>query len=210
MSVDHYATLGVSRGANADEIRAAFRSKASAAHPDRGGDGDAMAAINRAYAVLSNPATRASYDAGGGDQLEKPIEDEARDMLLGAFSQVIDRDDCLAEAARMLAGVKAQIEAHVAEATAKRGRLVKRRDKVKTHGDGENLLHAIVDQHIAGLGRQLEQVARARKVQAQAVQMLAAYELDPDGEPQILRPQSIAWGGFTAFGGTGTSGSSTL
>lgn len=183
--MSHYATLGVSREATAGEIKAAFRAKASAAHPDRGGSTEDMQAINRAYEVLSDEARRAHYDANGADTLDRPVEDEARDMLLGAFSQVIGRDgDWLVEAANMLAGVKAQIEQHVAEATAKRGRLVKRRDKVQAKG--ENLLHNIIDQHIAGLGRQLEQMERARKVQAKAVDMLRSYEIDEEFVAQTL------------------------
>lgn len=201
MTASHYDTLGVPREASADEIKRAWRAKASAAHPDRnGGSTEDMQAINRAYEVLSDSARRAQYDASGTDQLDKPVEDEARDMLLGAFSQVLDRDgDWLLEAEFMLQGVRAQIEAHFAEATAKRGRLVKRRGKVRAKG--ENLLHGIIDQHIDGLAKQLASMERARKVQTCAMQMLRAYELDPDGEPQLARLQALAFGM-----GTQTSG----
>jgi curved DNA-binding protein CbpA len=62
----HYETLGVTRSAAHDELRLAYRRAAQHHHPDRQpGDGHAqhrMAAINEAYAVLSHPQRRASYD----------------------------------------------------------------------------------------------------------------------------------------------------
>lgn len=43
-----WEVLGVSRDADADTIRSAYRSLSSAAHPDKGGSADRMAEINRA------------------------------------------------------------------------------------------------------------------------------------------------------------------
>jgi hypothetical protein len=60
----HYDTLGVRPDATAAEIREAYRRLARRHHPDRGAaDPQAMAAINEAYRVLSDPARRAMYDA---------------------------------------------------------------------------------------------------------------------------------------------------
>ncbi len=63
----HYDTLSVPADATADMVRAAYRKAAQKHHPDRcGGDQDAqrqMAHINAAYAVLSHPQRRASYDS---------------------------------------------------------------------------------------------------------------------------------------------------
>lgn len=44
--------LGVPRGASFEEIEKAYRKKAQLHHPDRGGDGDAMRALNDAYTIL--------------------------------------------------------------------------------------------------------------------------------------------------------------
>jgi DnaJ-domain-containing protein 1 len=43
------AALGVDRGANADTIRAAYRELAIVHHPDRGGNPQQMAELNRAW-----------------------------------------------------------------------------------------------------------------------------------------------------------------
>ncbi|MFO0678963.1 MAG: molecular chaperone DnaJ [Polyangiaceae bacterium] len=66
---DHYVTLGVSRSASPDELKAAFRKLASQHHPDRNpGDPQAAArfkAVNSAYQVLGDPQRRAMYDRFG-------------------------------------------------------------------------------------------------------------------------------------------------
>jgi DnaJ-class molecular chaperone len=59
---DHYATLGVSKTATADDIKRAFRRLASQHHPDKGGDTQKFQAIQQAYATLGDDQKRAEYD----------------------------------------------------------------------------------------------------------------------------------------------------
>lgn len=65
-SPTHYEILGVAADAPADSLRKAYRRAAQRHHPDRSpGDPAAqqrMAHINEAYAVLSHPKRRESYD----------------------------------------------------------------------------------------------------------------------------------------------------
>ena len=69
MSADYYETLGVARDADAAALKSAFRKLAMQHHPDRNpGDAGAEAKfkeINEAYAVLSDPDKRATYDRFG-------------------------------------------------------------------------------------------------------------------------------------------------
>jgi hypothetical protein len=47
-----FKILGLSPSASWKEIEAAYRRKAKIHHPDHGGDGDAMRALNEAYAQI--------------------------------------------------------------------------------------------------------------------------------------------------------------
>jgi curved DNA-binding protein len=63
--MDYYNTLGLKRGASADEIKKAYRSMAMKHHPDRGGDASKFKEIEEAYRTLSDPQKKEIFDLGG-------------------------------------------------------------------------------------------------------------------------------------------------
>ncbi|GAB2748138.1 molecular chaperone DnaJ [Nocardioides pakistanensis] len=68
MSQDLYETLGVSRDADADAIKKAYRRLARQLHPDVNPDPETQERfkdVTRAYEVLSDPEKRRMYDLGG-------------------------------------------------------------------------------------------------------------------------------------------------
>ena len=65
-----YEVLGVAPDATDTQLKTAWRLAAKATHPDAGGDPQAFTAAQHAWEVLSDPGSRASYDAalaGEGD-----------------------------------------------------------------------------------------------------------------------------------------------
>ena len=75
MAVDLYSELGLARGANADEIKKAYRKLAAKLHPDKNPDDDKTAArftqVTAAYNVLSDDDKRKLYDEFGEDGLRE-------------------------------------------------------------------------------------------------------------------------------------------
>lgn len=64
-SLDPYATLGLARGATAQQVARAYRRLAKEFHPDLNpGEGaERMRRLNEAWAILSSTERRAAYDA---------------------------------------------------------------------------------------------------------------------------------------------------
>jgi curved DNA-binding protein len=101
---DYYQILGVSREANGDEIKKAFRQLALQFHPDRNpgdkGAEERFKEIGEAYGVLIDPEKRQSYDfvrqkgagsAPGGD-FHYTQEDILRDLFTNSSGRDIFAD----------------------------------------------------------------------------------------------------------------------
>uniref|UniRef100_A0A7S0SLL4 J domain-containing protein n=1 Tax=Mantoniella antarctica TaxID=81844 RepID=A0A7S0SLL4_9CHLO len=66
-----YNVLGVSKGADAAEIKKAYRKAAIKNHPDKGGDPEKFKEVTGAYEVLSDPDKREIYDQYGEEGLKE-------------------------------------------------------------------------------------------------------------------------------------------
>lgn len=86
---DYYEILGVSKSANPEELKRAYRKSALEYHPDRNksaGASEKFKEINEAYEILSNPEKKAAYDQFGHAAFE-PGGGGAGGPFAGGFGQ---------------------------------------------------------------------------------------------------------------------------
>jgi curved DNA-binding protein CbpA len=88
-----YETLGVSKDADAAQIKKAHRKKAKANHPDQGGSKEAFLAVQKSYDILSDEQRRAHYDQTGSDNDGKSIHVVAMQSLIALLHKVIESYD---------------------------------------------------------------------------------------------------------------------
>lgn len=88
-SRDPYTVLGVARDADANAIKSAYRKLAQQLHPDRNPDDpqaeEEFKRVSQAYAVLSDPESRRSYDEFGEISLDPNFDAEKARSFGGAF-----------------------------------------------------------------------------------------------------------------------------
>jgi curved DNA-binding protein CbpA len=77
---DYYAVLGVSKDADPEVIKAAYRTLAKKYHPDTsGGSAERFLQISRAWEVLCNPYLRRAFDKTGTGGGQKPSPEEKKE-----------------------------------------------------------------------------------------------------------------------------------
>jgi len=97
MEHDYYHVLQITPAATFDEVHKAYRTLAMRYHPDRNptpGAGSEMAAINEAYAVLSDPARRREYDR---ERVMSGPFDVAGPILRAAYETLLKQGWIVAE-----------------------------------------------------------------------------------------------------------------
>jgi curved DNA-binding protein CbpA len=84
-----YDTLGVPRDAKPRDIKAAYRKRAAAAHPDKGGSDVELQAINAAWDTLGDPEKRRRYDETGEVTGATATMSRGEERFLQALDEVL-------------------------------------------------------------------------------------------------------------------------
>lgn len=96
---DYYEILGADVATSSRDMERLYKRQAARCHPDRGGSEDEMKALNEAYSVLKDTASRREYDARRRPQQSVPLpftsasHPTAQDI--GAFGRFLSAFLCL-------------------------------------------------------------------------------------------------------------------
>lgn len=177
--MSHYETLGIKPDATPDEVKRAYRKKASENHPDRNdGDHSKMQMINKARDVLIDPRRRAEYDETGNVEGETPIEHRAAHTLAEFFAAALGAD-----APNLIIAVREMLKMQADEcrrtargAAGKRAKYLARREKIKTKAGHQNIVHGLIDAAVVDLDAVIVKAEETLEVNALAGKMADAYE----------------------------------
>lgn len=187
-----YDMLGVSKGASADEIKRAYRSKAKSLHPDRNdGDDTAFKELKAAYDVLKDDEKRAYYDEHG----EAPEDDDSSDpvfaILVEMFDNILQRDvplhvNYLDLMRDTLKSALVEVSAAKSEASKELKQLDKLSKKFKrVKGDtANNFFLSMIETKRSHAKRRLDRVDAGRVHITNALKLLSDFEFTPDDRPE--------------------------
>lgn len=198
-----YEELGVAPDATPEQINAAYRRKARAAHPDAGGNRDAFARLSRAVAILRDPQRRETYDRTGNaeDQPQGPM---AAHVLAEAFSVAMQQHDprhvdLIATVDTMLAGRLNEIKAERSKTLGKQRRNADAMTRLIRKADqpGSNILGNILAQAADDLGRELSRMDEIEALITEARELAKGWtwKVEP-------RPMQTTWFTTTPAGST--------
>lgn len=177
---DHYSTLGVPSDADADAIKRAYRKRSSEPHPDKeGGSHEAQQAVNAAYAVLSDPERRARYDAGEPEQAAGPSA--AEQVVIQSFIAALQKPgdtNLIGSARARITRLLQSLDSAVNDSRRERNKLEKKAKRLVFKGQGESLLHMVIESRCEEINKLLDQATRDRPNLEQALEILDQYE-DP-------------------------------
>lgn len=201
---DLYETLGVPREAKARDIKAAYRKRAAAAHPDKGGSDAEAQAINEAWETLGDPARRARYDATGEVEGTKSTLSPGEELFVQILDQQLSavlsegRGNLLAKVERELkklerhqAGTIEMIRERIALVAAQLGRFVLvGGPESEGSGQTENLIESKLKRAAEGL-RISEVEGGVRLVATKAALSICKGYRDTEHEEKT---DGAAWG----------------
>lgn len=174
-----YATLGVAQDASQEDIKDAFRRRAQATHPDKGGAPGEFERVREAYEVLSDPTRCRNYDETGQTTAVPSIEEEAEGVLAHIFTQYLDSgegEDPLVSMRSVLGNSKQQQASVLKTADKTLTRISKLKGTLTRKTEGPNTLVAVLEAKLAGLTQAKAATERSLLVIAAMYKILSQWE----------------------------------
>lgn len=148
--MDPYQELGVPKDADAAAIKAAYRKRSRATHPDKGGATADFQRASAAYRLLADPVRRARYDATG--EADAGVDNEAARLLsilanlvLGVVNTVdVAHQDVMREVCRRIDSDFEAVKQAKKEVHKKIARFEKAAKRVRRKSAGDNAVAGIL------------------------------------------------------------------
>ena len=193
-----YEDLDVSPEASPDEIKKAYRKKANAHHPDKGGDPQKFHAVAHAYDILRDPKARRQYDRTGKAEKGNPedrVKQVARETVAGMFRDIIDQAgekifhvDICDMIRDEVHNITKKLEDGMGKLKKEKGRLKRLSGRMKRAPD-DNLFEAIVTRKILDNEIATEDLGTKRKVMKEILKILDHYEYQYEEEREAWPSQ---------------------
>lgn len=189
-----YEILEVEPSASEDEIKKAYRKKAQAVHPDKGGDTELFQEIAKAYEILSNAEKREHFDKTG-EEFRDEIKEEVIGALIHIVMSVIDNNDSryidvIAIARKSVEEQqnrhqisKKQLEKQIASLENTASRIIVAEGK-------ENILQSAILSNITNLETQIAALDKVNQIGVRILEMLSDYTYQKETNP-VWTPMPI-------------------
>lgn len=202
-----YSTLGVDRTATKAEIRAAFRKKAKAAHPDHGGSNEKLHELKSMSLLLLDDKRRDRFDRTG-DAGEKEVDNSASLAMVRAqaaldavFSQLeasgkdANRVDLVEGAVNVLQRGLIDAKRHREKAQKDADRLRRIGQRFKAKEGKTNVLGAIYEARAKDMEYNIEKNLQESEVSKSAILLLQDHEYEWD-RPEAPVARTGSFGAF--------------
>lgn len=209
-ALDPYAELRVKRTATRADIHAAYKRRAKATHPDKGGDEAEFHRVKLAYDILKDQGRREKYDATGdaSETTAAPNPDAgAIDWINRLLGTALGGDpdplqyDLAAAIIDGLTKHAAKTQDDIDQVRKVHDRARRMRKRFKRRGDGDNVLDGMVAWHeqqsalmIAKFKQNIADIQRA-------VAIMTEYGFEKDS-PVWQAPQAQSYLGTSAAAGS--------
>jgi curved DNA-binding protein CbpA len=181
-----YDILGASKDATMDQIKAAFKKKAKAYHPDQGGNQDDFIKLKKASKVLLNPHKRKLYDDGieDNDDIEQ-VEAFAMQRIVEFFVnsinnpmiQDVERVDYIKGATKSFNDQISQCGVRIRDVKIQVDRFEKVIKRLKTNRQQDVLTQMLVH-HASKLRSVIHANEKEKEVFKTAIQIINDYQFD--------------------------------
>lgn len=175
-----YDDLGVSKDSPPDAVKRAYKKKASATHPDKGGSTAAFQLVQHAYDILGDEAKRRRYDETG---MDTPAPDPlalARSQLTAIFLQLVEQGapNIMRSLQQYILQGKANVKQQQEAIKAKIKKLDRAAKKLKAKTGKESFLHVALAAQKRMLDMQMQEILVQTKMGDDMLELLKDFEYE--------------------------------